>query len=156
MGSFPLGVALLAYEEPTVQAAVKVLGKASGEGEARVWKTGEKRNMREAVFLNSLSIHCSDYDNGGSLGHPASVFLPPAIALAEKYHLSGKKVMEAYALAYELGARLRSSMGDLQFGAGYHATSLLGCVCSAALSAKLMGLDAEKIRMAMAIACSNV
>lgn len=149
-----LGVGLLGFDEPVTRAVRKLYDSNLGGDQGIIWKTGQSVNSRSAAMINSCAMHCQDYDNGGSLGHPAAVFLPPALALAGKYKISGRQLMEAYATAYELGARMRNSMGDLQFRAGWHATSLLGAVCSAAECAKLMGLDVEKTRMAMSIACS--
>ena len=60
--------------------------------------------------------------------------------------------MEANAVAVELGGRMRESLGDIQMGAGWHATSLLGPMCVAALASKLMGLDVQQTRMALALA----
>jgi 2-methylcitrate dehydratase PrpD len=125
-----------------------------GEPDARIWGTGKRTSLTNATLINSACMHCMDYDNGGSLGHPAAVLIPPALALGEKYKLSGKKIIEAYAVGYELGAKLRNSLGDIQFDAGFHATSLLGTICSAALSAKLMGLDVKKTQTALSIAAS--
>ncbi|MDQ7096536.1 MmgE/PrpD family protein [Desulfosporosinus sp. PR] len=149
-----IGAGLLGYREPVGQAMTQVVSGRGGEPEARLWATGQRTSLLNAALINSVCLHAMDYDNGGSLGHPAAVMIPPALALGEKYKLSGKKIIEAYAVAYELGARLRNSLGDLQFGAGFHATALLGVICSAAESAKLMGLDLQKTRMAMSIATS--
>jgi len=76
------------------------------------------------------------------------------LALGEKYKLSGKKIIEAYAAAYEVGYKLLYSLGNIQLGGGYHATSLLGTICAAAESAKLLELDITKTRMALGIAAS--
>lgn len=147
-----IGAAYLGANEPVFKAVEKITGEQAAE--VHVWGTGKKTSLTGAALLNSLSMHCMDYDNGGSLGHPASVMIPAALALGEKYRLSGKKIIEAYALAYELGAKLRNSLGDIQFGAGFHATSLLGSICSAAVGAKLMELNVQQTRMAVSIAAS--
>lgn len=149
-----IGAGLLGCKEPVAEAMMKVAGCRGGEPEARLWGTGERTSVTNAALLNSVCMHCMDYDNGGSLGHPAAVLIPTALALGEKYKLSGKKIIEAYAVGYELGAKLRNSLGDVQFGAGFHATSLLGSICSAAAAAKLVGLDVRKTRMALGIAAS--
>jgi 2-methylcitrate dehydratase PrpD len=149
-----LGTALRSSEEPVAKALQKIVLRRGGEEEASVWVTGQKTSLSNAAMINSVFMHCMDYDNGGSLGHPAAVMIPPALALGERYHLSGKQIIEAYAVAYELGAKLRNSLGNLQFGAGYHATSLLGVICAAAESAKLLGLSEEQIVMSMSIASS--
>ncbi|WP_165452507.1 MmgE/PrpD family protein [Paenibacillus thalictri] len=149
-----LGAALLGAKEPAAKAMMKVAGCRGGEPEARIWGMAERTSLTNVALINSFCTHSMDYDNGGSLGHPAAVMIPPALALGELYKLSGKRIIEAYAVGYELGAKLRNSLGDLQFGAGFHATSLLGAICSAAVSAKLMGLDVQKTTMALSIATS--
>lgn len=149
-----LGVAFPGRDEPIAEALRRISDVDPTIAEATIWSSGKKTSLLNAAFLNSTEIHCIDYDNGGSLGHPASVLLPAALAVAEKYHLSGKQVITAYAAAYELGARMRESLGDLQHGAGFHATSLLGVIACAAEVSMLLGLDAEKMSMAMSIATS--
>ncbi|MDR1206521.1 MAG: MmgE/PrpD family protein [Peptococcaceae bacterium] len=145
------GVSLLGSREKTGKALLKHIGAGESE-EARVWGTGARVSLRNAVLANSACVHMMDYDNGGSLGHPGCILIPAALGLAEKYKLTGKQIIEAYAVAYELGFKLRESLGDIQMGAGWHATSLLGPICVAALSSKLMGLDVRRTRMALAIA----
>jgi 2-methylcitrate dehydratase PrpD len=149
-----IGVGLLGYKEPVSKALTKLVDCRGGIPEAHIWGTNNRTSQTNAVLLNSVYMHCMDYDNGGSLGHPASVLIPPVLAIGEKNKLTGRKIIEAYVVGYELGSRLRNSLGDLQHGSGFHATSLLGSICSAAASAKLMGLDVWKTRMALSIACS--
>ena len=145
-----VGVSLLGVHEPAEQALMKY--SRGGEPEARIWGTGERTTLRNAVLVNSACVHAIDYDNGGSLGHPSCLFVPAALGLAEKFKVSGRQLMEAYAVAVELGGRMRESLGDIQMGAGWHATSLLGPMCVAALASKLMGLDVQQTRMALALA----
>ncbi|MBQ7534030.1 MAG: MmgE/PrpD family protein [Stomatobaculum sp.] len=147
-----LGVSFYGPEEPFVKALRQVTLAGGSIPEATIWSTGEKTSLLNAALLNSAELHCIDYDNGGSLGHPASVLMAAALGIGEKCAVSGHKVIESYAAAYELGARMRESMGNLQFGAGYHATSLLGVICCAAESAKLLGYNTQKTKMAMSLA----
>jgi 2-methylcitrate dehydratase PrpD len=105
-------------------------------------------------LANGVFIHAMDYDDGGGFGHHGAILVPPALALGEKYRFSGKKIIEAYAAAYEVGYKLLHSLGEIQFGGGFHSTSLLGTICAAAESAKLLELDITKTRMALGIAAS--
>jgi len=147
-----LGAGLLGAKEPVAKAVAEIAFCRGGAEEAQLWGFDGATSLSNAVLINSISMHCMDYDNGGSLGHPAALMIPTALALAEKHRLSGKAVIEAYAAGYELGAKLRDSLGDIQHEAGFHATSLLGSICSAAVAAKLMGMDVQKTRMALSIA----
>jgi 2-methylcitrate dehydratase PrpD len=99
-------------------------------------------------------IHALDYDDGGGFGHPGAILVPPALALGEQFHLSGRKIIEAYAVAYEIGYKLLRSLGEIQIVGGFHSTWLLGTICAAAESAKLLGLDITQTRMALGLAAS--
>ncbi len=145
-----VGVSLLGAEESAEKALMKYA--VSGVPEARIWATGEKTTLRNAVLVNSACVHAIDYDNGGSLGHPSCLLAPAVLGLAETRRLTGKQIIEAYTVGVELGGRLRESLGNIQMGAGWHATSLLGPMAVAAACSKLLELDEWKTRMAIALA----
>ena len=145
-----VGVSFWGGEEHVEQELMKLF--SGGAPEARIWATGEKTTLLNAVMVNSACVHAIDYDNGGSLGHPSCLLVPALLGLAEIRRFTGRQLLEAYTVGVELGGRLRESLGDLQHGAGYHATSLLGPMVVAAACAKLMGMDADGIQRAISLA----
>jgi 2-methylcitrate dehydratase PrpD len=149
-----LGTALLGCKEPVGNIVTHFVRSKGGEQQARLWGTGARTSLLDATLANSVFIHAIDYDDGGGFGHHGAILVPPALALGEKYKFSGKKIIETYAAAYEVGYKLLRSLGEVQFGAGFHSTSLLGTICAAAESAKLLDLDVTKTRMALSIAAS--
>ncbi len=75
----------------------------SSEMRASIIGTGMKAHPRFASFLNGVSIHADDFDDTqlsaakdriyGLLTHPTVSVLPPAFALCELGHRSGKDFM---------------------------------------------------------------
>jgi 2-methylcitrate dehydratase PrpD len=149
-----VGAALLGRKEPVGTLITNFARSTGGEQQARLWGSGIRTSLPNATLANGVFIHAIDYDDGGGFGHHGAILVPPALALGEKCKLSGKKIIEAYAAAYEVGYKLLRSLGEVQFGAGFHSTSLLGTICAAAESSKLLELDVTKTRMALSIAAS--
>lgn len=108
-----------------------------------------------AAFANGIFLHCLDYEiQGQPVAHGTSNILPSALALGEIGGAPGARLIEAYVIGWEIHARLRraSTRCDTQ---GYHPPGLLGPLAAAAASAKMLGLDAAKVRMALGIAASH-
>jgi 2-methylcitrate dehydratase PrpD len=144
-----IGTALLGCKEPVGNIVTHFVESTGGEQQARLWGGGTRTSLSNATLANGVFIHATDYDDGGGFGHHGAILVPPALALGEKQKLSGKKIIEAYTAAYEVGYKLLHSLGEIQFGGGFHGTSLLGTICAAAESAKLLELDVTKTRMAL-------
>jgi len=150
-----IGVAFLGAREPAGQIAARFANPAGcGQEAARLLGPGTQTSILDATLINGVSIHALDYDNGGGFGHHGAILVPPALALGEALQLSGKQIITAYAAAYEVGFKLLRSLGEIQIVAGFHGTALLGSICAAAESAKLLGLDLYQTRMAISLATS--
>ena len=149
-----IGVALLGCREPVGKIVAEFANTAGGDQQVRLLGLGTRTSVLDATLVNGVLIHALDYDDGGGFGHHGAVLVPPALALGETRGLSGRKIIEAYAVAYEVGYKLLRSLGEIQIVGGFHSTSLLGSICAAAESAKLLGLDVARTRMALSIAAS--
>ena len=149
-----LGVALLGCREPVGNSVAKFANTGNENQAARLLGIGTRTSALDATLVNSVFIHALDYDDGGGFGHHGAILVPPALALGEKLKLSGKQIIEAYAVAYEVGYKLLRGLGEIQTVGGFHSTALLGTLCAAAASAKLLGLDVLQTQMALGIAAS--
>lgn len=138
--------------EPEMQALTRTM-TAANSGAASVIGTGLKTAPQTAAFLNGAAGTFLEMDEGNRFakGHPAIHVLPALWAQAETHRLSGKALMEALVLGYEIGARvgiaanLRPSM---------HPHGTWGTVGAAVALARLKGYDAAKTREAINIASS--
>ena len=108
-----------------------------------------------AAFANGVAGHVLDYEvMWHPPTHPTSPTLPPILALAEMSDLSGKDVIAALVVGFEVQGRINLAAVGAGLR-GFHPPGLVGIMGSAAASARLLGLDSQNTRMALAIAASR-
>src|SRR5258706_15033506 len=120
---------------------------------------------RFAAFANGLAIHADDYDDTqlavakdrvyGLLTHPTAPALPPVLALAERGHVSGSALMLAYQVGVEVECKIAEAILPRHYQHGFHSTATCGSIGAAAGAAKLLGLDREATRRALAIGATQ-
>ncbi len=116
---------------------------------------GFKTNAPSAAFANGVFGHCLDFEiQGYPPTHGTSSCLPAALALGEKSQISGKVIIEAYVVGWEVQGRLRAASAHASNPA-FHPPGLVGPLGGAAASAKVLGLNRYQIQMAMGIAASR-
>jgi 2-methylcitrate dehydratase PrpD len=134
--------------EPEVRALTsRVLGTAP-RGAASVIGTTHRAEPAKAALINGTAGTFLELDEGNqfSRGHPAIHVVPAAFAYGEAHGVSGRELLLAIVLGYEIGARigiaakLRPSM---------HPHGTWGTVAAAVTVAKLAGADAAAIKQAI-------
>ena len=143
---------------------LRTLGCTNGRG-CTVIGTSLRLPPRFAAFANAIAIHADDYDDTqlavakdrvyGLLTHPTAPALPPALALGERDNRSGRDVLTAYQIAVEVETKLSEAINPRHYDDGFHSTSTMGTLASAAAAARLLGLDIEQTRRALGIAASQ-
>jgi len=114
-----------------------------------------KTHATNAAFANGIFGHCLDYEiQGFPPTHGTSSCLPSALALAEVSNGSGRNIIEAYVLGWEIQGRLRAASFSAANPA-FHPPGMFGPLGGAAASAKILGLDTYKTQMALGIAASR-
>ncbi len=106
-----------------------------------------------ASLVNATAGTSTELDEGNAYakGHPAIHTIPAALALAEELDSTGRDVLLSIVLGYEVAARVGTAC-DLRNGTHPHGT--WGTLGAAAAAAKLMGMDAARIRETINIASS--
>ena len=148
-----LGVALVGAKGRIGAILCDFVKEMGGNPQARLIGSGIKTSVLNAALANATFAHADDYDDMDSFGHPGCILAPTALALGEQLKLPGRKILEAYAIGFEVGRKLRAGMGAIE-RAGYHSSCLLGTMATAAESAKLLGLDIDRTRASLGIAAS--
>jgi 2-methylcitrate dehydratase PrpD len=107
-----------------------------------------------AALVNGAAAHALDYDdvNMAMPGHPSVAILPGLLALAELKSSSGRDVITAFVAGYETACRIGAALQPGHYNLGFHSTGTVGSFGAAAACARLLGLDAEAIAMALGIA----
>ena len=110
-----------------------------------------------AALANGTAAHALDYDDMCfvSLAHPSAPLVPAILAAAEVVRATGRAVLDAYVVGFEIEARLGALMNPRHYRRGWHCTSTLGTIGAAAAVSRLFGLDAAATGHALAIAASE-
>ena len=84
--------------------------------------------------------------------HSSVVIFPAILGLAEDRHLSGKDVLAAFALGYEVEARVAMAVHPQHYRGGWVQTGTCGTFGAAAAAGKLLNLDRQQMAYALGIA----
>ncbi len=125
----------------------------SGSG-GTVLATGESMAPEYAAFLNGAMAHSLDYDDThrASSLHPGAPVLPAVLASAEKVDASGKDLLTALVVGYEITIRLGMAVDpESHYDRGFHMTATCGTFGATAAAGNVLGLDADTIASAMGI-----
>jgi len=109
--------------------------------------------MANAIMAGCLDLDDGDYRPVGHLAHAGRIAVPTSLALAESTGATGKDLIVAVAIAYEV--TLRAGWLILGWGENhrtYPSSGMTGTYGAAAAAAKLMGLDRAKTTHALGIA----
>lgn len=152
-----LGQAIVSARTPTVDAAIRVLSPVSGGDRVTVIGRTQRLDLYSAVFVNAVSGNLLDYDDThwSTVIHPSAPVLPPVLAIAELFGLSGATVLQAFILGVEVECRIGRAVSPRHYARGWHITSTCGIFGSAAAAAMLLGLNAAQAAHALGLAASQ-
>jgi 2-methylcitrate dehydratase PrpD len=117
-----------------------------------------------AALLNGTSGHALDWDDTqlatsadrifGLLTHPTVPPMVAALAVGERQHASGRQVLEAFLTGFEVECKIAEAIHPNHYKKGFHSSGTIGTFGAAVATAKLLGLDRERIAHMLAIAAS--
>lgn len=127
-----------------------------GNAESTIWMNGYKTSAMMAAMANATMVHTIDFDDTHleSVAHLGAGLLGTVLSLGEKVHATGKEVLTAFVVGFEVAARVGNSVnkGAVHLHYKYwHPTATCGTIGCAAAAAKLMKLDAEDVEMAIGL-----
>lgn len=107
---------------------------------------GGKTSVAQAAFVNGASSHRVELDDihKASIMHAATVVIPPALAIAEWKGLSGKDLITAIVIGYEVSYRIGEAVTPSHYYY-WHNTATCGTFGAAAAVAKLLNLDVKQM-----------
>lgn len=116
--------------------------------------TDTRADIADTAFYNTVSGAIA-YRNDVSIvgrGHPGSIAIPTALALAEGFKLDGKKLLESVIVGYEIMIRFGAMLGHADFPYAFRPTAFVAPVGSAFVAAKAMGLSVSQTISAASLA----
>jgi len=150
-----LGVLAAGTRAPGIsELAAAMQGLESASGIATVLVGGDHASPPAAALINAASAHALDFDDTHDVArvHAFSVVLPAAMAAAEtETRVSGRDFLTAIVVGAELFCRLGLACPN-NLAKGWHPTTGFGCFAAAVTVGKILGLDAEQMMQALALA----
>jgi 2-methylcitrate dehydratase PrpD len=150
-----VGVILAGSERPEVRALRDRMSVTAGTGATIYGRGWHKSDPRTAALLNGIAGRSIELCEGLRLvsGQAAAQVLPGVLAVGEAVGTSGKDMMAAFILGYDVGARLCSAFTPWPLAHQNGQACLLAAI---AAGAKLSGMNAVGISRAIRIGVTLV
>ena len=125
-----VGVTLLGSREKTGEIIMDYVKKIQGVPSAGVIGGGFKAPVQFAALANGTMGHALDYDDLSFVynAHPTVTLAPVILALGESLSLTGKEVLTAYVIAFEVGSCISSPVVNSHYQQGFHSTGTVGVI----------------------------
>jgi 2-methylcitrate dehydratase PrpD len=151
-----VGVTLAGASEPAARI-VRQVATPDATGRCIVIGTSARGTAVAAALANGTAAHALDFDDMCfvSLAHPSAPLVAAALAMAEVADASGRALLDAYIVGFEIEGRLGRTMNPRHYERGWHCTSTLGTIGAAAAASRLLELDEDATGRALAIAASE-
>lgn len=148
-----LGTALGGYPTHLGRLAVEYAATMQPGDEATLIADGRKSTMEGAAWANAvMAKHLGMDDSHRVCGHVAAELVPVVLALGEKLRLDGRRAIVALAAGYDTFAVIEPAVRAAQRARGLDHKGQAGTLASAITAGVAMGLDAERLAHALALA----
>jgi 2-methylcitrate dehydratase PrpD len=133
-----------------------VVGGPGTKDSAGLIGAGRRSSLHDAALYHGALGHALDYDDGShpAYAHPSTVLVPTLLSTASAVEASGRDIVTAYVVGLEVLGRLGRALNLQHYRNGWHATSTLGTIASAAAAGRMLRLTPEQMRMAVGMAAS--
>jgi 2-methylcitrate dehydratase PrpD len=151
-----IGVQIRGATLPNVVPVARLVAALGGTPECGVVTTGLRTSAAYAAYANGTFGHACQYDDSHQLAwHPGSCVLPTVLALAERERRSGADVLTAVVAGTQVMAVLGAATTPAMQRTGWHGAKVLGVFGAAVGAGLMLGLTADELAHAIAIAASD-
>lgn len=152
------GCVLGGCREPAVEAAIAAAALTGGGRAAALIGHGSRSDLATAAFVNCLSSAILAFDDThlATVTHPTGPVAAAILAYAETTPVTGEAFLNALSLGMEIECRLSNALllPPARGNTALYVTGLSGPVGAAAALGRLVGLDEQRMRWAIALAAS--
>ncbi len=152
-----IGVSVAGTRHPASGKAIAMVTRVSGGGPCHIVGSPLTTDPLSAALANGVTAHVLDWDDTilPTRAHLSAALLPPLIAAGEIDGWTIKDIIPAFAIGFEVGARINHAVYPSVHLRGWQGTGMAGGAAAAAAIGRMMGLDAGQIVHAMGIAATN-
>jgi 2-methylcitrate dehydratase PrpD len=152
-----LACGLAGLAEPSSLEVAAVISDEAREGGCSALGVYRPVSLRAAAMINGTAAHALDYDDTHDEAalHSGVSVVPAALAAAEAGGASGRALLDAVVLGYDVHVRVALAAKQAPGHSGWHYTSACGVFGAAAAAGRLMGLDEGAMADALGIALAQ-
>lgn len=132
----------------------KLIEMLQSDGKCSVIGFSKYSSTQSAVFINGLSAHVAELDDGVISGsvHPGSPLFSALLAVAESEKVTAKQFLMGTIIGYEAIVRLANTVQPSHKKKGFHATATCGAIGTAIGISVMLGLSKEEMKQAFSAA----
>jgi 2-methylcitrate dehydratase PrpD len=143
-------------ELPPGRFAIQFARANGGSSICTVAASNVRSGPIEAALANGILAHSDETDDTHppSQSHPGCAAIPAALAVGEKFGISGTHFARSVALGYDIGTRVTATLGKLQYMFESHRSThgIAGNFVAAAAAGCAAGLNTQQMRWLLSYA----
>lgn len=141
----------------STQAIRSIEKENGGAGQSTIWFDGGKLPVASAARLNAVASDAAASDDSDmrSIAHIGTIVSATSVAMAEKLGRSGRDVLGAMVLGYEIAGRIDEALTPGRMQRGFHG-SVSTVFGAAVASGKLLNLSPAQMTHAIALAATSI
>ena len=149
-----IGAAFAGSEAPLCKLLKKYAINTEKLCESTIIASELKASSPTAALINGVAAHSLEIDDGHRYCgcHPGTVIIPAALAVGEREGASGKELILAVCLGYDVMVRIGRAINPSHLSRGFHTTGTAGVFGASIATSKIMNLSKDEIVYAMGIA----
>src|SRR5215211_370941 len=149
-----VGCALGGARHEAVDITIAALGPMFGAPDAAVLGRTDRADPLHAALLNGIASHVEDFDDTlpANYIHASSPVASALLAYASANPVSGRDLVHAFVLGFEVTSRLGNATYPAHYAAGWHSTGTAGTFGAAVAIGTLLGLSRERMVWAIGLA----
>lgn len=153
-----LGCGLYGAPTPWTEAVARVVASLGQKEGAAAWGSKLSADPLGAAFINGTAAQGYELDDchDQSMSHYGAGVVPSVLASAQGFGtFTGKEILLAVVVGYELGTRIGNTVSPHAFHRGFHPCGLTSTFAAAAAIGKLLKLDVDQFVSALGLAGSQ-
>ncbi len=159
-----IGLVLAGSRTECVKKLAELVLEKKGSGPSTLFGFDARVHPSDAALVNGTSGHADDYDDTqlstsadriyGLLTHPTTPVLAAALASGEMVGCSGRQLLEAFVVGFEVECKLAEAINPQHYRRGFHSTGTIGAFGACAAAGRLFGLVEQEVRHALGVTAS--
>ena len=149
--------AAMGFNLSSAQAIRSIEKENGGSEQATIWFDGGKLPAASAARLNAVASDAAASDDSDmrSIAHIGTIVSTTSIAMAQRLGRTGRDVLNAMVLGYEVAGRIDEALTPGRMQRGFHG-SVSTIFGAAVATGKLLNLPATQMTHAIALAATSI